>query len=256
MNPPVVLVATAHPDDTEFYYSGTMLLLKQAGCEIHMWNLADGHCGSVEYSREEIIRIRAREARDSAAVAGAVSHPALFPDLQIFYDKPSMQAVAAVIRDIRPGIILTHSPNDYMEDHQNTCRLVVTGAFAKGMPNFETIPPNKPTYPGPVRIYHAPPHGLHDGLCRRFEPDFLIDTASVMDTKRKMLACHASQGDWLMKSQGHSFIKEMEQLSRDLVGNSGLEYAEAWRRHVHLGFCPADYDPLCQLLKALPPREA
>jgi len=216
-----------------------------------MWNLADGHCGSVEYGREEIVRIRAKEVAHSAAVAGAVHHPPLFPDLQIFYDKPSMQAVAAVIRDIRPNIILTHSPQDYMEDHQNVGRLVVTGAFAKGMPNFETIPPNKPTYPDPVRIYHAPPHGLHDGLCNRFEPDFLIDTTSVMDTKRQMLACHKSQGDWLMKSQGHSFITEMETLSRDLAGKSGFEYAEAWRRHSHLGFCPADYDPLPHLLSTL-----
>ena len=37
----------AHPDDIEFYMAGTLLLLKQAGCEIHYMNLASGNCGSV-----------------------------------------------------------------------------------------------------------------------------------------------------------------------------------------------------------------
>ena len=36
----------AHPDDVEFYMAGTLLLLKQAGYEIHYLNLASGNCGS------------------------------------------------------------------------------------------------------------------------------------------------------------------------------------------------------------------
>ena len=37
-----------------------------------------------------------------------------------------LRRVAAVVRKARPRIVLTHSPEDYMEDHMNTCRLVVT----------------------------------------------------------------------------------------------------------------------------------
>ena len=37
----VVLAAAAHPDDIEFMMAGTLLLLKRAGAEIHMWNLAN-----------------------------------------------------------------------------------------------------------------------------------------------------------------------------------------------------------------------
>mgnify|MGYP000867140096 CR=1 FL=1 len=42
----VVLAAVAHPDDIEFMMAGTLFLLKQAGAEIHLWNLANGCCGS------------------------------------------------------------------------------------------------------------------------------------------------------------------------------------------------------------------
>ncbi|MEI6971274.1 MAG: PIG-L family deacetylase, partial [bacterium] len=122
----VVLAVAAHPDDIEFMMAGTLLLLKDSGAEIHMWNLANGCCGTARHSRAAISRIRAGEAKASAGLAGALSHPPLFDDLGIFYDKPSLARVAAVVRSIRPTIILTQSPLDYMEDHQNTCRLIVT----------------------------------------------------------------------------------------------------------------------------------
>jgi LmbE family N-acetylglucosaminyl deacetylase len=41
-----VLAAAAHPDDIEFMMAGTLLRLKDAGCEIHLWNLANGCYGS------------------------------------------------------------------------------------------------------------------------------------------------------------------------------------------------------------------
>ena len=136
----IALAAAAHPDDIEFMMAGTLLRLKEVGAEIHMWNLANGHCGTARHTREEIIRIRGAEAEASARLAGALSHPPLFDDLGIFYDRPSLGRVAAVVRAIQPSIILTHSPHDYMEDHQNTCRLIVTTVFSRGMRNFATEP--------------------------------------------------------------------------------------------------------------------
>src|SRR5262249_27262305 len=122
----IALAVAAHPDDIEFMMAGTLLLLKQAGAEIHMWNLANGHCGPGRLSREKIIRLRWQEAQASAKSEGAFMHAPLFDDIAIFYDKPSLARVAAVIREIQPTIVLTQPPVDYMEDHQNTSRLVST----------------------------------------------------------------------------------------------------------------------------------
>jgi LmbE family N-acetylglucosaminyl deacetylase len=244
-----VLAAVAHPDDIEFLFAGTLLLLQEAGCSLHMWNLADGSCGSLDRSAADTAQLRAEEAKRAAALAKAQIHPALFPDLGVFYDKPSLAAVSAKVREIHPQIILTHSPSDYMEDHQNVCRLITTAAFSRGMSNYRTNPEVAP-YSEPVRIYHAPPHGLRDQLCEPFQSDYLCEIASVLDRKREMLSCHRSQFAWLEGSQGmNSPVAEMEQLCREIAGwGDGLESAEAWRRHSHLGFCAPDFDPLPELL--------
>jgi len=247
---PVVLAAAAHPDDIEFMMAGTLLRLKRAGAEIHMWNLANGHCGTAQHSREEIIRLRAAEAEASARLAGAVSHPPLFDDLGIFYDQASLARVAAVVREIRPDIILTQSPQDYMEDHQNTCRLLVTAAFAHGMRNYESQPP-RPGWAAPLAVYHALPHGLHDGMGQPVRPDLTVDIGPVMSEKRAMLACHRSQKEWLDVSQGmDAYLEEMAGMSATVGRMSGrFTHAEGWRRHGKLGFGPDDFNPLETILK-------
>ena len=70
--PPITAFAIgAHPDDIEFMMAGTLLRLKDLGAAIHMWNLANGSCGTAVHTKDEIVRLRAEEARASA-LAGAV----------------------------------------------------------------------------------------------------------------------------------------------------------------------------------------
>ncbi len=244
-----VLAAAAHPDDIEFMMAGTLLRLRDAGCEIHMWNLANGCCGSATLSRAEAAALRWQEAQASAALAGATAHPPLFDDLGIFYDAASLAKVAAVIRGIAPDIILTQSPRDYMEDHQNTVRLVVSGAFTRGMRNFPTDPSREPCG-NPVALYHALPHGLLDSLRRPVPADFFTDVTAVLARKRAMLACHASQKEWLDATQGmDAYLDEMEEMGRRVGAMSGrFANAEGWRRHSHLGFGAEDFDPLNHIL--------
>jgi len=248
----VVLAAVAHPDDIEFMLSGTLLELKRNGWEIHFWNLANGNCGSLEHSREEIAAVRAREAAASAALAGATWHEPLFDDLGVFYDAPSLAKVGSVVRQVNPAVILTHCPTDYMEDHQNVCRLIVTAAFSKGMPNFP-VEPSTHAASGSVRIYHALPHGLRDGMGRAVIPDVYVDIGDVLETKRSLLACHESQKKWLDATQGmDAYLDEMVRLSGEMGKLSGrFDHAEGFLRHSHLGFCPANYDPLLDTLAAM-----
>ena len=62
-----VFAVGAHPDDVEFNMAGTLLLLAQAGFEPHMMNVSRSNLDSNELSEDEIIRIRRREAENSAA---------------------------------------------------------------------------------------------------------------------------------------------------------------------------------------------
>jgi LmbE family N-acetylglucosaminyl deacetylase len=239
----------AHPDDIEFYMGGTLLLLKQAGFETHSLNVASGNCGSTEYDAATTRRVRAREARAAAAALGAVFHPSVADDLEIVYSVKLLRAVAAVIRAVRPSIVLTHSPQDYMEDHMITCRLAVTAAFTRGMPNFRTVPPHAAA-DHDVTIYHAMPHGLCDGLRRKIVPGVFVNTTDVHQHKLEALAQHRSQQSWLKTSQGmNSYLLAMENASRELGRQSKkFRFAEGWRRHLHLGYCAEDADPLKEAL--------
>ena len=247
----IAIAIAAHPDDIEFYMAGTLLLLKQAGWEIHCLNLSSGNCGSMELDAATTRRVRKKEAQHAARLLGAHFHPSLCDDLEILYELQTLRRVAAIVREVKPSIVLTHSPQDYMEDHTNTCRLAVTAAFARGMPNFRTLPSLK-AIAGNVAVYHAMPHGLCDALRQPVRPDLFVNTASVHAAKRAALAAHASQKTWLDASQGmDSYLKTMDSLSRAVGRLSGkFQDAEGWRRHWHLGFSSAEIDPLQEALGA------
>src|SRR3954471_7005373 len=110
----VAIAIGAHPDDIEFYIAGTLLLLKQAGYETHYLNLATGNCGSVEYDSPTARKIRKAEAQAAARILGAHFHPSVTDDLEIIYSLKLLRKVAAIIREVKPTIVLTHSPQDYM----------------------------------------------------------------------------------------------------------------------------------------------
>ena len=250
MASPTALALAAHPDDIEFCMAGTLLLLKAAGWDIHYLNLSSGNCGSTTMSAAKTRATRRAEAKRAAKILGAHWHPPMSDDLEILYDLPTLRRLAAVIRAVKPAIVLTHSPQDYMEDHTNTCRLAVTAAFSRGMPNFRTTPPRR-AIEGDVTVYHAMPHGLRDGLRRRVIAESFVNTTSVHAIKRKALAAHASQKAWLDASQGmDSYLLAMDEMSR-AVGKMSrrFHHAEGWRRHLHLGFSSTDVDPLAEALK-------
>ncbi len=246
---PTALAIFAHPDDIEFVAAGTLLLLKQAGWEIHCLNLSSGNLGSATMSAHDTRHARQREAQHAAELLGARWHPPLADDLEITYEIPLLRQLAAIVREVNPQILLTHSPVDYMEDHMATARLAVTSAFARGMPNFVTDPHVKHVE-GDVTVYHAQPHLNRDPLGAVVRPGLFVDIASVMATKRAALAAHESQKLWLDQTQGmDSYVKTMEDLGREVGAMSGrFEFAEGWRKHLHAGFCAPAADPLRQAL--------
>lgn len=246
---PRVLAIAAHPDDIEILMSGTMMHLSDTGIELHYWCLADGCCGSSELDADSIASVRLAEARSAAEYLGATFYPPICRDLEIFYERGLLAKVAAVVRRVAPAIILTHSPCDYMEDHTNTARLVVTAAFARGMPNFRTEPPVDSVDEG-LAIYHAQPYFHRDPLGQVVEPEFFVDVEPVMERKVAALAKHVSQKQWLDQSQGlDSYLDTLRRLDAECGRMSKrFQYAEGWRRHWSIGFGPPDYDPLRAVL--------
>jgi len=239
----------AHPDDIEFYMAGTLALLKRAGWETHYLNVGNGCCGSAQYDARQTRVLRRAEAKCAAKILGAHFHESLCNDLEILYELKLLRRLAAVVREVKPNVILTHAPVDYMEDHTNTSRLAVTAAFAHAMPNFRSTPP-RPIAEYAVTVYHAMPHALRDPLRRLVSPGAFVNTASVQGIKRAALAEHKSQRNWLDVSQGlDSLSGKIDEMAR-AVGKLSREFqfAEGWRRHLHYGFSATEVDPLREAL--------
>ena len=249
MEKQIAFAVAAHPDDIEFMMSGTLMLLGGHGWELHVMNVASGNCGSAVEDGPATAARRLGEAREAAEAMGAVLHPPLVDDLEVTYNVPLLRRLAAVMRAVRPTVLLTQSPADYMEDHMITARLAVTAAFSRGMRNFITDPEAAPIS-GEVAVYHALPYGLRDGFGKPVTPDFCVNVESVLARKRAALACHRSQKEWLDASQGlDSYLVTMEDMCREAGRWSGrFNHAEGWRRHAHLGFSEPGFDPVAAVL--------
>ncbi|XZE46712.1 PIG-L deacetylase family protein [Pirellulaceae bacterium SH467] len=247
-----VLALFSHPDDIEFVAAGTLLRLKATGWQIHYMNLANGCCGSNETDRATTAQIRLREAQQSAAILGATFYPPICDDLDVFYNRENLAKVAAVVRCANPSIVLTHARHDYMEDHMEACRLAVTAAFTRSVPNYQTDPQQSPV-DGDIALYHAQPHGNRTPDNRLAIPTYVVSIDEVMETKLAMLSCHQSQQNWLASTQKmNSYLQTMLDLNAEVaqITHAPSQYAEGWNKHLHLGYGPQDWDPLLEIATA------
>ncbi len=228
-----ILAIHAHPDDCEILAGGTLALLAERGHKITIATMTPGDCGSAELAPEVIARVRRQEAREAAAIVGAGYVCAEFRDLMVFDDDASRRRVTAILRRARPDLILTASPVDYMIDHEIASLLVRNACFGAPVRNYSTGEDDSlPPLPAIPHLYFMDPvTGLdRDGV--PIPPDFTVDISSTFETKKQMLACHASQREWLRKQHGlDEYLETMERWAREIGARAGLSVGEGFRRY-------------------------
>jgi LmbE family N-acetylglucosaminyl deacetylase len=233
-----VLAVGAHPDDVEIMCSGTLFALQQLGHDVHVASLTLGDCGSVEFSAEEIRSIRLREAMRACDVLDATYHHAGFDDLCIFNDDNSNRRVTALLREVDPSMVITHSPNDYMSDHEMTSLLVRNACFYASIPNYETKAGTADCTSNIPYLYYGQPIEGIDIFGKKVTPQFYVDISGLMEQKLEMLACHESQRNWLSAHHGmDEYIESVRRFNTSLgqrasiVSGKLITYAEAFRQH-------------------------
>ena len=228
-----VLALHAHPDDLEFLCAGTLALLREAGCHVIMATMTPGDCGSAEHDAEAIATIRRGEARASAALIGADCLCLEFRDLTIFNDDDARRRVVEALRRARPDLILTAPPADYLCDHEATSLLVRDACFCASVPNYVTrqAGPAPPLEKIPHLYYVDPVEGT-DREGKAIEPDFHVDVSRVSDLKRQMLACHASQRNWLIRQHGmDEYLDSQARWGAKRGAEINVAQAEAFRQY-------------------------
>ncbi|MFA9478054.1 PIG-L deacetylase family protein [Phycisphaerales bacterium AB-hyl4] len=230
-----VLAFHCHPDDVEFQVSGTLALLEQAGWEIHIATMAGGEVGSVVLGGEAIRAVRLKEAAAAADLLGGHYHYAGGHDLCIQYDSWHLRQAVRIMREVDPQIVFAPPPTDYLVDHEETSRLVRTAAFIASVPNYDCGEPSIATA-GIPHLYYCHAAGLSDIYGRPLPMQMAVDISAVIDIKREMLACHASQRSWLQYVNGmDDYLQQME-VDAQVQGQAvGVVFAESFMQHLGRG---------------------
>ena len=231
----IVLGLFAHPDDAEFTCAGTLALLRDKGWGVHIATVSNGDGGSVDRGPEEIARIRKAEAAKAAKLLGGEYTCLESHDIFILYDEPSIRKTIKLVRQVRPTVVITASPRDYMVDHEMSSKLAKTACFAAGVCNVKTE--GVEAYFHIPHLYYVNAIESKDEFGRPMLPSIAVDITEKIEIKEKMLCCHESQREWLKQhNKVDEYIIAMRKRSQQQGQAIGVEYAEGFRQHLGHGY--------------------
>ena len=237
-NQKTALSIVAHPDDTEFQCAGTLALLYREGWKIISATMTPGQAGSAELPPEEISAIRHKEAANAVALLNGEYHCLESEDIFIMYDRETLLKTIGLIRRVKPAVVFTASPSDYMVDHEVVGKITRTACLAACIPNIKTA--GADTLATVPYLYYCDPFQGKDIYGKEIEAAFFVDISSTMEIKEKMLSCHKSQRDWLYKISGvNEYVIMMKEFAARRGKNINRPYAEGFRQNLGYNY-PSD----------------
>lgn len=199
--PAVALAVGAHPDDVEFGAGATLAKWAAAGCVVHHLICTDGSKGTWNPKADLAVLIEQRHREQSEAarrLSGAGAGMVLFLDRvdgELDSDLATRGEVVAVIRELRPDVVLGHDPWKRYRlhpDHRQAGLLLCDGVVAARDPHF---------FPEQGLAAHRPTALL---LFEADEPDHVEDVGGdggrYIERKLDALEAHASQFESTMKA--------------------------------------------------------
>ena len=176
-----LLVVAAHPDDAEICVGGTLLLARDAGLATGVVDVTRGEMGT-RGSREE----RDRETAAANAVLGlALRRNLELPDGRVEVTLAAREALARILREHRPSVVLAQHERDLHPDHAATGRLAREAWYLAGLRRMAEQD-GGPAAARPRRFLsfmgHVP-----------FEPGLVVDIGPVWERKVEAVRCYASQ---------------------------------------------------------------
>lgn len=218
-----VLAIGCHPDDLEIGCGGTLAKYVKQGDDVIMCHIANGDMGHKVIMPYELAIKRTTEAERAGAVIGAKEVINIdVPDLTVSSDNiETVKKVIAVIRDIKPDVIITHSPEDYMRDHLETGKIVFDASFSSSVPHFGN---QDSFYDKIVPLYYM------DTLAGvGFLPEEYVDVTDTIEIKLDAVNKHESQVKWMKDHDGIDFLDFVRTVSKFRGFQCQTDYAEGFK---------------------------
>jgi 4-oxalomesaconate hydratase len=224
-----LLVIGAHSADFVWRAAGTIALVTSQGGSATVVALSYGERGESgalwkepNQTVENVKRIRHEQASEAAGVVGASFRCLDLGDYPLVITDAALEQVVGLFRDLRPDIVLTHTPKDpFNPDHPVACqtvqkaRLLASGAGVASA--FERIKPPD--------LYFFEPH--QPELCD-FEPNTFVDITPVIEQKRQAMAVMTAQS--YLQSYYTELASRRGNHARRISGLEEIRFAEALQR--------------------------
>ena len=214
--PPLILAIAAHRDDVEQTCGGTLLVQKALGWRTAIVDLTRGETGTRGTAAE-----REAEANDAAKILGVSHREALdLPDGSVQNSLENRLKLAAVIRRLRPRVVILPYWQGRHPDHYTSATLGYEACFAAGLSKLEL--PGTP---------HRPYKILYASLYSDVRPTFVVDITPHIEARLQALLAYRSQ----YGNQTHGstlFVPEEEIRERTFASArhygmlAGVRYAE------------------------------
>ena len=217
LSPPAdILAIAAHRDDVEQTCGGTLLVQQALGWKTAILDLTQGEGGTRGTAAEreaeaiaaaQILRVSHREALD-------------LPDGSLQNTLPNRLKLAAVIRRLRPRVVILPFWLGRHPDHYTSATLGYEACFAAGLSKLDL--PGRP---------HRPYKILYASLYADVRPTFVVDITAHIETRLQSLLAYRSQYGNQLQGSG-LFVPEEEIRERTFASArhygllAGVRYAE------------------------------
>jgi len=175
-----VVCIGAHPDDVEIGLGGTIAKLVRSGASVTIVDLTDGE--PTPFGTREI---RAREAKEAAAILGAERVTLSLPNRELADTAEARRELAEVLREIRPDALFIPYPEDAHPDHIAASQIALSARFWSKL--TKTDMRGEPHYPARVYRHMA----VHLKIIR--QPSFVHDVSEEIEVKMLSVRCYQSQ---------------------------------------------------------------
>ncbi len=222
-----ILAIAAHRDDVEQTCGGTLLAMQARGWRTGILDLTRGESGTRGTAPE-----REAEANAAAAILKVAHREALdLPDGNVENTHPNRLKIAAVLRRLRPRVVILPYWQGRHPDHYTTATLGYEACFVSGLARLDISSITKDKEDQSKAEPHRPFKILYASLYADVRPTFAVDITPFVEQRLQSLLAYRSQ--YGTQSQGAGlFVPEEEirertfAMARHYGLLAGVRYAE------------------------------
>jgi len=175
-----ILAIAAHRDDVEQTCGGTLLAMHARGWRTGILDLTQGESGTRGTAAD-----REAEANAAARILNVAHREALdLPDGNVQNTLENRLRLAAVLRRLRPRVVILPYWQGRHPDHYTTATLGYESCFVSGLAKIETPGGHAP---------HRPYKILYASLYADVRPTFVVDITPFAEQRLQSLLAYRSQ---------------------------------------------------------------